>query len=55
MSMTQCGEVTLLLNHLSTSIITTNHIRNWTSKDPLLSRVHFILSGWPPTSPSKDL
>ena len=32
MSTPQC-EVTLLLNHLSTSIITAKHIRNWTSKD----------------------
>ena len=34
MSTPQCGEVTLLLNHLSTSIITAKHIRNWTSQDP---------------------
>uniref|UniRef100_A0A1X7U3S5 Integrase catalytic domain-containing protein n=1 Tax=Amphimedon queenslandica TaxID=400682 RepID=A0A1X7U3S5_AMPQE len=55
MSKPQCGEVTLLLNHLSASIITAKHIRKWTSKDPLLSRVHHLILSWWPSSPNKDL
>ena len=39
-------EVNFLLNHLSEAIITASQIRQWTSKDSILSRVHhFILHG----------
>ena len=50
------GEVNFLLNHLSEAIITASQIKHWTSKDPILSRVHhFILHGWNTTNSNDDL
>ena len=41
------GDVHLLFDVLSTSIVTASHIKEWTDKDPVLSRVRrFVLSGW---------
>ena len=42
------GDLLLLQDHLdTTSLVTTEQIRTWTEKDPVLSRVsRFILSGW---------
>ena len=42
------GDLLLLQGHLdTTSLMTTEQIRTWTEKDPVLSRVRrFILSGW---------
>ena len=37
----------LLFDILSTSIVMASHIKEWSDKDPVLSRVHhFVLSGW---------
>ena len=33
------GDIILLLNHLSESVIQANHIKTWIDKDPLLSRI----------------
>ena len=43
------GDLLLLQDQLDTiSLVTTEQIRTWTEKDPVLSRVsRFILSGWP--------
>ena len=50
------GDVCLLFQQLSTAIITAEHIRSWTEKDPLLARVcHFIQSGWTQLKPEPDL
>ena len=41
------GDVHLLFDILSTSIVTASQIKEWSDKDPVLSRVHrFVLSGW---------
>ena len=38
----------LLFNHLSSTSISAANIKEWTSKDPILSCVRrFILTGWP--------
>ena len=37
-----------LVNHLSSTGVSASHIKEWTSKDPTLSRVlKFIMTGWP--------
>ena len=42
------GDVSEVIAHISTNIVTSKEIKAWTEKDPVLSRVqHFILSGWP--------
>ena len=42
------AEWELLVNHLSATCVTASHIKDWTSKDPVLSQVvRFILTGWP--------
>lgn len=49
------GDVLLLWDTLS-SIISAEHIRSWTDKDPTLARVrNLILSGWGHTTPDVDL
>ena len=41
-------DLTLLINHLSSTLVSTANIKEWTSKDPVLSCVHrFVMSGWP--------
>ena len=50
------GDLVLLTNALSESIINAQHIKTWTEKDPLLSRVRrFIHHGWTITDPETDL
>ena len=50
------GDIHLLFQQLSTSIVTADHIRAWTEKDPLLARVcHFIQSSWTLTKPDADI
>ena len=45
-----------MTNALSESIINAQHIKTWTEKDPLLSRVcRFIQHGWTITDPEPDL
>ena len=42
------GETILLLEHLDHTPINSQHIREWTRRDPVLSKVHqFTLNGWP--------
>ena len=37
-----------LINHLSTPTVTAGHIRDWTTKDPVLSQVRqYLLTQWP--------
>jgi hypothetical protein len=49
------ADLELLVNHLSTTCICAANIKEWTSKDPILSQVlRFVLSGWPAKSPNKD-
>ena len=44
------GDMKMLFQHLSDTIITASHIRKWTEKDPTLSRIHrYLLHGWPKT------
>ena len=46
----------LLIHQLSEVIVTANQIKNWTEKDPILSRVHrFVLHGWPNIVDNEDL
>ncbi len=49
------ADVEHLINHLSTTCICAANIKEWTSKDPILSRVQrFLLSGWPEKPPDKQ-
>lgn len=42
------ADLTLLLNHLSSMSISAANIKEWTSKDPVLSCVRrFLMTGWP--------
>ena len=44
------GDLVHLLNHLSTTMTSSEHIKRWTDTDPILSRVRqYILQGWPTT------
>ena len=44
------GDIKMLFQHLSDTVITASHICKWTEKDPTLSRIHhFLLHGWPET------
>ena len=46
------GDVSLLVQQLSHCMVSATQIAQWTDKDSTLSRVHhFILHGWPDTSP----
>jgi len=50
------SELVLLLDHLQESPTTVHHIRAWTQRDPLLSRVlQFIQSGWPDSCEDVEL
>ena len=41
-------ETVLLLDQISKSLITVSHIRLWTGRDSILSKVfHFVMYGWP--------
>ena len=42
------GDVKLVINHLTTTLVTADQIKLWTEKDPTLSCIHhFVLHGWP--------
>ena len=44
------GDIKMLFQHFSDTIITASHIRKWTEKDPTLSRIHqYLLHCWPKT------
>lgn len=46
------GDVHMAFQHLSNTPTTASHIRQWTARDPILSRVrYFLLHGWPETPP----
>ena len=48
-------DLILLTNHLSEGIITTNHIKAWTDKDTVLSRVRRLVEvGWTFSDPGPD-
>ena len=50
------GDLIHLLNHLEESIVTAAQIKDWTDKDPLLSRVRKLVeNGWNITEPTPDL
>ena len=47
------GDLILLNTQLSEAIVTADHIKNWTQKDPVLSRVHHLVQhGWTLTDPN---
>ena len=49
------GDLILLINHLSECIITVNHIKAWTEKDLVLSRVRRLVQvGWTLSDPGPD-
>ena len=50
------GDLSHLVNHLTESIVTASQIKEWTDKDPIISRVRrLIQTGWTISSPSADL
>ena len=50
------GETVLLLDHLNHTPISSRHIRQWTRRDPVLSKVYqFTLNGWPHHCPDVQL
>ena len=50
----QPGYLIHLVNHLATTNV--KAVRDWTSKDPLLSRVHhFLMVGWPESIDTANL
>ena len=43
-----CTELVNLVQHMSSTCVSALHIEDWTTKDPLLSKVpRFIQLGWP--------
>ena len=47
-AVTTPADLILLTEHLSSTCISAHHIKQWTSRDPVLSCVHrFIQTGWP--------
>lgn len=50
------GEILLLRDRLANSPITASHIKQWTDRDPTLSRVRrYVSTGWPNSPDSEDL
>ncbi len=50
------GDLKHLTEQLSESIVTSTQIKDWSNKDPLLSRVrNFILTGWPIMEPEPGI
>lgn len=48
-------ETALLMEQLESSPVNVNQIKNWTRKDPLLSRIlRYAMQGWPETSKDDD-
>ena len=49
------GDLILQTNHFSECIITANHIKTWTNKDPILFRVRRLVQvGWTSSDPGPD-
>ena len=52
----QPPETILLLEHLEEMPVTAEHIKTWTQRDPILSRVlQFVQCGWPSTMEDEQL
>ena len=52
----QPGDLIHLVNHLATTNFSVKAVRDWTSKDPLLSHVHhFLMVGWPESIDTANL
>ena len=50
------GETILLMEHLEGTPVHSDHIKEWTKRDPVLSQVlRFILEGWPTKNNSEEL
>jgi len=50
------GETILLMEHLEGTLVHSDHIKEWTKRDPILSQVLcFILEGWPTKNNSEKL
>ncbi|PFX31379.1 Uncharacterized protein K02A2.6 [Stylophora pistillata] len=50
------AETAFLLEHLEETPVNARHIREWTRRDPVLSRVYqFALEGWPTQCPEVEL
>ena len=48
-------DLVLMLNHLSSTSADAARIKEWTAKDPVMSRVlRYLTTGWPNQTPSKD-
>ena len=48
LSTPQPGETILLMEHLEETPVTSSHIREWTKRDPVMSKVlRFTMEGWP--------
>ena len=42
------GDVLFIINHLSEHVVTAKHLKQWTDKDSILSRVRrLVQAGWP--------
>ena len=41
------GDLVHLIHHLSTMATSADKIKEWTRRDPILSKVYYISSGWP--------
>ena len=50
------GDIIFLMEHLEQTSLQLSQIREWTRRDPVLSKVHqFILGNWPRTCPNEEL
>jgi len=44
----QPGDLLHIINHMATTNFNVKAVRDWTQRDPVLSRVHlYMLEGWP--------
>ena len=49
------GDVVHVINHLSSTTFHASNVREWTNRDPVLSKVKkYVLSGWPSSSSSLE-
>ena len=49
------GDLVHLIDHLSSTPVNAANIKDWTAKDPLLSKVkRYIMVGWPETQPGEQ-
>ena len=50
------GDLIHLLDHVSGTTVDATSVKNWTSRDPVLSKVlKFVMTGWPETEVSAEL